>query len=315
MKKLLALLVPVCLLLAACGGDAVTQTPSTEPVQSQPPGKEYPYDYTDPAIFRVENFPRYLPEANTVGPVNGAAYKFPGTEDGFTGAQAATCDGTYGYFALLNKTVIIDGEVTEGCRIRKVDLATFETVAISEPLPTNHTNGMTYNANTHKLIISNHRPEYNKLTIVNPDTLQLEQVITLEHGVQSIGYSAQLDRYAARLAGTWDFVVLDGDFREVGVFRTGVSTGMNPQFTLCDENYVYLMDTGLGKNPGAELITVYTWEGKFQGTYRIMAVQECEALLWYQDQLYVTFLEGSGGSLYRLEYDPSLIGSWQAPNE
>ena len=122
MKKLFALLLLVSLLLAACADDTAAQAQPSEPAQT--PGKEYPYDYTDPAIFQVENFPRYLPEANTVGPMNGAAYKFPGTEDGFTGAQAATCDGTYGYFALLNKTVIIDGEVTEGCRIRKVDLAT-----------------------------------------------------------------------------------------------------------------------------------------------------------------------------------------------
>lgn len=310
MKRFLPLILILVLMLAGCAQAQVQE----EPTQPQAPAKEYPYDYTDPGIFQVENFPRYLPEANIIGAMDGKVYKFSRTEDGYSTAQAATCDGTYGYFATVNSTVFVDGEVVEACRIRKVDLSTFETVAISEPLYTNHTNGMTYNANTHKLVISNHRPEYNKLTVVNPDTLEAEEVITLEHGVQSIGYSPERDQYAARLAGTWDFVVLDGNFREVAVIKTGVRTGMNPQFTLCDDNFVYLMDTGVGKDPGAELITVYTWEGKYQGVYRIMSVQECEALFWYQDRLYVTFLDGSGGCLYRVEYDPSLIGTWQKPD-
>ena len=51
----------------------------------------------------------------------------------------------------------------------------------------------------------------------------------------------------------------------------------------------------------------YDWDGNFCGVYRIDAYQEDEALFHVGDQFYITFYTGSGGRVYKLDFDKDLL--------
>ena len=289
---------------------APTGAPTTEPQPTEP---KYPYDYTKTDFFQVENCLNYAPMAKLVGVQSGAPFDFKKTEDGYTVAQGAATDGTYGYFALCNPNANIGGEYIEAARIVKVDLATWEIVKTGEPIRTCHSNGMTYNSKTNKLLVVHNKPEFQNISIVDPETLQVEEVVTMDRAIQSIGYSAERDQYVVRMSGNWNFVVLDADFNEVAYIETGVTTPLGSQCMTCDDDYIYMLDSGVTKMPGYECFTVYDWSGKYLGVYRLPSMQESEALLIVGDTYYVTFFNGSGGRLYELQFDASRLGNYQ-PN-
>ena len=69
-----------------------------------------------------------------------------------------------------------------------------------------------------------------------------------------------------------------------------------------DEDYIYILYTG-----DTQAIMCYDWDGRFCGVYRIDAYQEDEALFHVGDQFYITFYTGSGGRVYKLDFDKDLL--------
>lgn len=314
--KVLLLLLIMAALLCGCA-NTPAETPTAAPTQApteapttEPTEPKYPYDYTKTDFFQVENCLNYAPMAKLVGVKNGAPFDFKKTEDGYTVAQGAASDGTYGYFALCNTSAQIDGEFLEAARIVKVDLATWETVAISEPVRTFHSNGMAYNSKTNKLLVVHNKPEYQNISIINPDTLQVEEVVTIDRYIQSIGYNEARDQYVVRISGNWNFAILDADFHEVAYIKTGVTTPLGSQCMTCDDDYIYMLDSGVNKMPGYECFTVYDWDGNYLGVFRLPSMQESEALIIIGDTYYVTFYNGSGGRLYELQFDKTRLGNY-----
>lgn len=333
MKKwnVLLILLLVAVTLVACGGTTgETGGPNAEtgetgavsvstgsgetmpppPTQTEPAEVSYPYDYTDVDFFQIENCLDYAPKCKLIGVKNNAPLTFR-TGDDFIVAQGACSDGTYGYFALCDTNARIDGEFMEAAKIMKIDMATMETVAISEPLRTCHSNGMTYNSKTNKLLVVHNKPEFQNISIVNPDTLVVEEVVTIDRYIQSIGYSAERDQYVVRMSGNWNFAVLDAQFNEVRYVETGVTTPLGSQCMTCDDQYIYMLDSGVTKMPGYECFTVYDWDGNYLGVYRIPSVQESEAIIIHNGEFYLTFFNNPGGRLYKLEFDRSLLGNWK----
>ena len=329
MKKLtilLALLL-VAAMLCACGAASVQDAEETgeagdteetgetretmppPPTPTDPTTVGYPYDYTDVSFFEIEKCLDYAPKCKLIGPKNNAPVSFK-AGDGYVVAQGACSDGTYGYFALCNTSAMIDGEFMEAAKIVKMDLSTWEVVTVSDPVRTCHSNGMCYNSKTGKLLVVHNKPEFQKISVIDPDTLKVEKVITIDRYIQSIGYSATRDQYVVRISGTWDFAVLDADFNEVGYYETGVRTPLSSQCMTCDDEYIYMLDSGVLKMPGTECFTVYDWEGNYLGVYRIPSAQESEAIIIHQGTFYLTFFNGNGGRIYEMEFDTSLLENW-----
>lgn len=300
MKKL-CVLVLCLLLIALCGcGKTAQTTPTVD--------DKYPYNYTDPDFFKIKDCLKYAPMAKLEGILgNMVPFDIKSTKDGFTVAQGAASDGTYGYFLQANTSVVINGVPKEACKIIKVDMRTWEIVKESEPLEVCHGNGMGYNSKTHKLVVAHNKPEYEKISVIDPETLEVERVVTIDRAIQSIAYNEKRDQYVVRMSGNWNFAILDADFKEVSYHKTGVRTPLGSQCMTCDDDYIYLLDSGVTKMPGYECITVYNWEGKYLGVYRIPSMQETEALIICGDTYYLTFFNGSGTRVYKLILDKSLL--------
>lgn len=297
-KWLVAVLV---LLLCGC---ALVEPPTAPTTINE----QYPYDYTDPNFFNIKDCLKYAPMAKLLGiQGNMVPFDIKSTKDGYTVAQGACSDGTYGYFLQANTTAKIGDTFKEACKIIKVDMRTWEIVQESDPLDVCHGNGMGYNSKTHKLVVSHNKPEFKKVSIIGPETLQVERVVTLKRDIQSISYNEKRDQYVVRMSGKWEFAILDADFNEVSYHKTGVKTPLGSQCMTCDDDYIYMLDSGVTKMPGFECITVYTWEGKYLGVYRVPSMQETEAIILFGDEYYLTFFNGSGTRVYKLIMDKSLL--------
>lgn len=312
------LLMLVAALLCGCGKEApvsgpVTiigaqeeETPATEPTQTEPVATEpqYPYDYTMDTIFGVADCYKYVPYAKIYGVLeNNTPFSIKAV-DGYRVHQGGCTDGTYGYFLLADPNGQIDGKQEENCIMYKVDMATWEVLAISDPLRVQHGNSVTYNANIGKLVVAHCKPNANQVSIVDPEKMVVEQVITLERNITSMTYNASRDLYVGRDGD--EMFVFDGNFKLVDHFL-GANDLLGIQNILCDDNYIYMLNSGVIAMPGTEGITVYDWNGGFRGVFRVGSMQETETLLIYDGKFYVSFYTGNGGKVYQLDLDLELM--------
>lgn len=273
---------------------------STAPVgetQATEPEEEYPYDYTLKSFFDYEDCYDHVPMANISGiTADGQPYSVL-PMDGYSVGQGAVSDGTYGYF-------LLSGGDGTNCLIYKIDMRTWEVVK-TNVIAVEHGNGVAYNPNTNKLVVSHCTPNPELVSIVNPDTLEVEEVLDLGRGVQSITYNAKHGMYVIRVNGTWDMALLDENFEEVAYFK-GVNSNLGKQCISCDDDYIYRLDSGVIADPGTEAIVVYDWDGNYVGVYRVNSTQETEALIVYNGEYYITFYQ-TGARVYKLDFDKSLL--------
>ncbi len=110
--------------------------------------------------------------------------------------------------------------------------------------------------------------------------------------------------YVARNGG--DLLFMDADFNEIS-YVSGVNDKLGIQHILCNDNYIYLLNSGVIQMPGTEGIALYDWNGGFRGVFRVGSMQENEYLILHDGKFYVAFCTGSGGSVYELELDLSML--------
>jgi hypothetical protein len=83
--------------------------------------------------------------------------------------------------------------------------------------------------------------------------------------------------------------------------------GLGSQDVDCDDNYIFVGNSGVTTMPGMEVVKVYDWNGEYVGIFRVDSVSEQEAIFNYDGKYYITFYTGNGGRVYEIEYDFSLL--------
>ncbi len=322
MKKIITiclLLLMIAAMLCGCGNNAAPASGSVtiqgaqeDPTKATQPNNagesaepEYPYDYTMASIFTVADCYNYVPKAPIRGLLeNNLPLTIP-SKDGYYVHQGACSDGTYGYFLLANPNATnAKGESEEDCIVYKVDMATWEILSVSDPIPVQHGNSVTYNSRTGKLVIAHCKPDANQASIVDPEKMVVEKVVTLPRSISAMTYNASRNVYVARNGD--DLLFMDSDFNEIS-YVSGVNDKLGIQNILCDDNYIYLLNSGVIQMPGTEGVAVYDWNGGFRGVFRVGSMQETESLILHDGKFYVTFYTGNGGSVYELELDLSML--------
>ena len=165
---------------------------------------------------------------------------------------------------------------------------------------------MTYNPKTNQILVAHCQNRTQEFSYVDPDTLTITGRKSLGRNFYSITYNETHDKYVIGIKGTNNFVIYDGAFNKLGEYE-GVDPGsayqtIGYQNIHCDEDYIYILYTG-----DTQAIMCYDWDGNFCGVYRIDAYQEDEALFHVGDQFYITFYTGSGGRVYKLDFDKDLL--------
>lgn len=210
------------------------------------------------------------------------------------GVQQGGCsDGTYAYYILSNQI-----SSTQSGKIVKFDMADWSVVAVSDKLETDHSNDLTYNPKTNRIVAVHNKPNYTVLSIIDPDTLTVERDIDIGVRVYSIGYSEKLDQYICGASGTQStFHILDSEFNLVRTAEKNFSSMYTNQGSYADENYVYSIRSGSQNKIDDNYIFVNNWDGDLVTQILIDLPTEAENIfrvgnLWY------TAYYSSGGVVY-----------------
>ena len=143
--------------------------------------------------------------------------------------QGACTDGKYAYFGFVSGGV---------CTLAKFDVNTWEYVSKEKIINMGHSNDMTYNPDKDYIVVANNAPYYDVVTLIDPDTLAPIKDVQIKEDIYSIAYNAKRKCYVVGLSGTYDFALLDSDFKVKEKF-TGVKTGYTRQGCDCDDDYIY----------------------------------------------------------------------------
>ena len=231
--------------------------------------------------------------------------------------EGGCSDGTYVYVSMIDVSVenetVAEGEEAKKvpCKIVKINASDWKTVSVSDTLYIDHANDMTYNSKTKKLVIANNKPNYSTVTIVNPETLQVEETKQLLNYINldteqnpvpvkiySITYNEASDCYFCGISNTCNFAVLDSEFKLLRTFD-GVSVTYTRQAAANDSNYVY----SIFYKPNC--IYKYDFEGGYQGVFTLpVTTNEAEFVFFIGEKMYVGYnilSSSQGGIIYSVE--------------
>lgn len=204
--------------------------------------------------------------------------------------QGSCTDGTYAYF-------VLESQKDYKCCLVKVRLSDWTEVERKYGLEIDHGNDLTYNAKINRIVAIHNKPNYNTLSFIDPDTLEVVEQKTLDARMYCIAYCENRDQYVVGLTGGFQHVVMDGDFNVVD-FVQGVDTGLVRQGVDCDEQYIYFPQCT--ENNFVNQIVVYDWEGNYVNTVKVSAFQEIESMFHVGDETYIAF-NAAGSYVYRAE--------------
>ena len=216
-------------------------------------------------------------------------------------AQGGCTDGEKYYYQVFLYRDNDSGQEENEVRILKYDIARDEVVQMSRDLRLHHANDITYNSKTKKLILCNNAPHRNRLTVIDPETLEPERTVELAVDVFGISYIASRDAYVVGISFTKSFCLLDSEFRVIeGSHQEPSPLTMHfvNQGICSDEKYVYFAfwdAQNVRENPEnfQSAIAVYHLDGGYVGQiYFDVATCEPENISFHEGQLWL--LAGSG---------------------
>lgn len=233
--------------------------------------------------------------------------------------QGACTDGEFAYFAVQEYSTVI----------LKYDLKTWKLRKKATVDGLGHANDMTYNASEDIIVVANNESKDDVLTILDPETLEAKRTVKVlrkktakeleaekkaaaaasttakknekddknkdykELNVYSVAYRASDNRYIVGLSGSYNFAVLDKDFKVVKQYK-GKNTGYTRQGCDCDDDYIYFP-----QSDGDNIVVVYDRAGKYLDTVSLNHSHEVENLFHVGSDFYLT-LHYYGNSVRRV---------------
>lgn len=169
--------------------------------------------------------------------------------------QGGGSDGKYAYYAMINKST-----TPETGMIYKYDTTTWELVAQSKPMPSGHTNDITYDSKNHRLVISycSAADGYKGLVFVNPDTLEFIEYIVCPTSNRGVCYLPETNQYL--FATGYTFHLTDENFNTIKSTTDGYAE-LTTQGFYCDGKYIF--DPRWKSGARYQTITINTLDGKF----------------------------------------------------
>ncbi len=214
-----------------------------------------------------------------------------------TTVQGGYTDGTYHYQLFIKKDTASDEE-NNIVRLVKYDLESGQQVQVSDPLPLNHANDLTYNAKRGVFVAVHNNPNRKWVSLIDPETLTVIETVKMDVKIYSISYNEARDQYVVGLSGGQTFRFLDADFKPVDdvIYEpTELTKGYTTQGATSDENFIYFVLYN------QNVITVYDWDGNFVTLIKLTVEGEPENLSVVGGDIYVATGHGGLCSVYRVE--------------
>ena len=204
--------------------------------------------------------------------------------DEFGIMQGGCTDGTYAYY------ILEDQQLGSGnCLIVKMDVDTWEILAVSDPLPLDHGNGITYVPSREQFLVANCQPDPTLATWVDAKTLQAAGTERLDYTAYALSYNESRNMYAAY--GLNKVMLMTDENLDVIRSYNGLASSYTTQGYDCDDDYVYIVSCT------SNYIHVCDWEGHWIETIPIGIGSEMENMISFGDVHYTTFLN-AGADIY-----------------
>lgn len=214
-----------------------------------------------------------------------------------TTEQGGCTDGTYYYQAYIKRDDTSNQENNQCC-ILKYDMSG-NLVKQSEILSLNHANDITYNSKLGCLVICHNVPNNNRLSYMDPDTLEIVGSVDMGYKIYSIDYNAATDRYVVGISGGQTFRILDSNFNALSQAYqpTSQTKGYTTQGVAVDDDFIYFV---LHNN---NVVVVYDWDGEFVSLIHldIKASIEPENISIVNNTLYIGCSAGAKTTLYKID--------------
>lgn len=194
--------------------------------------------------------------------------------------QGAATDGEYGYF-------IVESRAETKCSIVKIDLATWEIVDRVYDLPTDHGNSMAYNAKLDQFVIVHCKPNGQRLSFLDRETLSVVSTLDMPITMCSISYNEARDQYVIGHYDNRHFSICDSAFNILATYDTYGDT-FNNQGSDCDDKYIYLIEWDK-QQLNSNHIIVYDWDGNYVNQVTVKSMNEIESMFHTADKLVITF--------------------------
>ena len=186
--------------------------------------------------------------------------------------QGGCSDGKYYYQTFMYRDTA-SNEENNTCYIAKIDMQNGEVIKWSEKFTSlNHSNDIVYNPKKNILLLVHNNPHRERVSIIDPETLELIKTVIVPFNIYAIDYSIERDRYVVALSGGQDIAFLDGELNAFdGVRHPSTDRARNhiTQGICSDEELIYcVLWDGRNMMAGKEyqdVITVYDWDGNFVG--------------------------------------------------
>ena len=248
-----------------------------------------------------------LKENNVLVAEHTEIFEIPYPSEVFDGFQGGCSDGDGYYYQVLMHYEMSDRTKDYSC-IAKIDLKEKKVVKYSDVMHVDHGNDIAYNKEKNLLFVVNNRPNPTKITLVDPETLEVVGYRETPVPIYALEYIESKKMYAAGISGTRDFCFFDEELNLVGEIHTcDPSTNRYTKQGMCaDENLIYFILWD-GKHKDMDdfqnLIAIYDWSGSFKGVLEFnVGVKEPENLsIVNGEMLAVCGSTKSGPIIYHFE--------------
>ena len=197
---------------------------------------------------------------------------------GYDTLQGASAGKGYGYFTLYNRK---NNHVV----FVKVLLREMRVVKVSAPLPTNHSNEITYNGRNNTIVVANSTPTPKRLTVINADTLKIMYHKDLKitgkvrgmskkqrkrfKGVGAIAYNEKHNNYICLTRKYHELLFLDANFRPYKKIKQKKRiSSMLYQGMDSYRDCIFVCQSFKGKKK-YNIFTVYNMKGKYLARFTI----------------------------------------------
>lgn len=214
--------------------------------------------------------------------------------EGAVSGQGGCTDGKYYYQIFIELTG--DDEFTNRCTLQKMDMKTGKVIKTSETLQTNHSNDITYNSELDCLVVVHNKPCYNCVSYIDPNTLELIEVVPTDYYYYSMDYNASRDKYVAGMAFTQNFRILDSEFNALtdAFTANSITKSSTTQGVGSDDEFIYFVLYS------PNVVSVYDWEGNFVTLIELDISGEPENISVIDGEFYISVAGGGRMRLYKM---------------
>lgn len=170
--------------------------------------------------------------------------------------QGGCTDGENAYYAVYDDDYAI---------IYKFDLETWELLAVSDVMPTGHSNDITYLPDRNVLLVAGSTPQngWFGASYVDADTLEYLEEVVMPYSCGGVQYIPELRQYVFQ--NFYDYNICDENFNLIKNFTCGFARDTD-QGLYCDGHYTYDARWGEKDNPshsGQNHLLIHDMEGNF----------------------------------------------------